>query len=69
MGKVARFGVSLREETLEALDGYSRKRGFQSRSQALTHMIENAVVNQAAVDDTGEVAGALSSSPAAWFRW
>ena len=59
MGKVARFGVSLRQETLEALDEYSRRKGFQSRSQALTHMIGDAVVSQTAADDTADVAGAL----------
>lgn len=59
MGKVTRFGVSLKQETLEALDEYSRKRGFQSRSQALTRVIEDAVLEQTAADDEKEVAGAL----------
>ncbi len=59
MGKVTRFGVSLQQETLDALDDYSRKRGYQNRSQALTLMIEDALVNQTALDDSKDVAGAL----------
>jgi CopG family nickel-responsive transcriptional regulator len=59
MGKVTRFGVSLPQETLNALDDYSKKRGYQNRSQALTLMIEDALVNQTALDDSKDVAGAL----------
>jgi len=59
MGTVSRFGVSLKPETLDALDDYADKRGFQNRSQALTRIIEEALLQQAEIDDSNDVSGAL----------
>jgi CopG family nickel-responsive transcriptional regulator len=59
MSSVTRFGVSLKQETLKSLDDYAGKKGFPSRSQALTSIIEAALLQQTAVDDSKEVIGAL----------
>ena len=59
MGTVSRYGVSLKPETLDALDDYAAKRRFSNRSQALTRIIEEALLQQAEADDNVEVSGAL----------
>jgi len=41
---VARFGVSLENDLLEALDMYVRENKFPNRSQAIRHLIENNIV-------------------------
>lgn len=41
---VARFGVSLENELLEALDEYVLSNKFPNRSQAIRHLIENNIV-------------------------
>jgi len=41
---VARFGVSLENELLEALDKYVQSNKFPNRSQAIRHLIENNLV-------------------------
>jgi CopG family transcriptional regulator, nickel-responsive regulator len=41
---VSRFGVSLENELLEALDGYVQSNKFPNRSQAIRHLIENNIV-------------------------
>lgn len=43
---VARFGVSLDEDLLEALDGYVANNGFANRSQAIRHLIEKNMVEE-----------------------
>lgn len=43
---VARFGVSLEEELLEALDVYVRENNFPNRSRAIRHLIEKNLVEQ-----------------------
>lgn len=41
---VARFGVSLENELLEALDAYVLENKFPNRSQAIRHLIEKNIV-------------------------
>ncbi|MDD4032449.1 MAG: nickel-responsive transcriptional regulator NikR [Bacteroidales bacterium] len=43
---VARFGVSLEEDLLEALDQYVRINRFPNRSQAIRHLIQKNLVEQ-----------------------
>ncbi|MFZ4582143.1 MAG: CopG family ribbon-helix-helix protein [Paludibacter sp.] len=41
---VARFGVSLENELLEALDAFVQDNKFPNRSQAIRHLIEKNLV-------------------------
>lgn len=43
---VSRFGVSLDEELLEALDDFVHNNGFANRSQAIRHLIEKNMVEE-----------------------
>ncbi len=43
---VSRFGVSLDEELLKALDSYVADNGFANRSQAIRHLIEKNMVEE-----------------------
>ena len=43
---VSRFGVSLDEELLKALDNYVSDNGFANRSQAIRHLIEKNMVEE-----------------------
>ncbi|MDR1861267.1 MAG: nickel-responsive transcriptional regulator NikR [Bacteroidales bacterium] len=43
---VTRFGVSLDEELLKALDGYVKDNAFLNRSQAIRFLIEKNLVEQ-----------------------
>lgn len=43
---VSRFGVSLDEDLLKALDNYVAENGFANRSQAIRHLIEKNLVEE-----------------------
>jgi len=43
---VTRFGVSLEEDLLEALDGFVHENKFPNRSQAIRYLIEKNLVEQ-----------------------
>lgn len=43
---VTRFGVSLEEGLLKALDGFVREKNFPNRSQAIRHLIEKNLVEK-----------------------
>lgn len=43
---VTRFGVSLEEELLAALDNYARENKFANRSQAIRHLIEKNITEE-----------------------
>lgn len=43
---VTRFGVSLDEELLHALDDYVEENNFSNRSQAIRHLIEKNLVEE-----------------------
>lgn len=43
---VTRFGVSLEEELLEALDQFVKENKFPNRSQAIRHLIEKNLVER-----------------------
>ncbi|MFZ4725049.1 MAG: nickel-responsive transcriptional regulator NikR [Paludibacter sp.] len=43
---VARFGVSLENDLLEALDAYVQENKFPNRSQAIRHLIEKNIVEK-----------------------
>lgn len=43
---VSRFGVSLDEDLLRALDNYVAENGFANRSQAIRHLIEKNMVEE-----------------------
>ena len=55
---VARFGVSLENELLEALDVYVQNNKFPNRSQAIRHLIEKNIV-ETKWKCNNEVAGAI----------
>ncbi len=56
--QVKRFGVSLEEDILAALDGLVVKHAFPNRSQAIRHLIKSNLVADK-VDENKEVAGAI----------
>lgn len=43
---VTRFGVSLDQELLDALDEYVKENSFSNRSQAIRHLIEKNMVEE-----------------------
>lgn len=43
---IVRFGVSLEEELLEALDKFTEENLFKNRSQAIRHLINNTLVKE-----------------------
>jgi len=43
---LARFGVSLDEDILKALDGYVIENNFPNRSQAIRHLVEKNIVEK-----------------------
>lgn len=43
---IVRFGVSLEEELLEALDNFTEDNLFKNRSQAIRHLINNTIVRE-----------------------
>jgi CopG family transcriptional regulator, nickel-responsive regulator len=55
---VSRFGVSLEEDLLKALDRYVTDNDFSNRSQAIRYLIENNLVEQK-WQCNHEVAGAI----------
>lgn len=56
--KIKRFGVSLEDELLEALDNYANANKFPNRSQAIRHLIRKNTVKQN-WEGNQEVAGAI----------
>jgi CopG family nickel-responsive transcriptional regulator len=57
--KIKRFGVSLEEDLLEALDRYAEKNTFPNRSQALRHLIRKNLVEES-WEENKPVAGAIA---------
>ncbi len=55
---IKRFGVSLEDDLLQALDSYSKQNKFPNRSQAIRHLIRKNLVKQQ-WDGNEEVAGAI----------
>jgi CopG family nickel-responsive transcriptional regulator len=55
---IKRFGVSLEDDLLQALDAYSAQNKFPNRSQALRHLIRKNLVKQQ-WEGNQEVAGAI----------
>ena len=58
MKKIKRFGVSLEEDLLEALDNLSLKHRFPNRSQAIRFLIRRNLVEQD-WSDNKEVSGCI----------
>lgn len=56
---VARFGVSLEKELLEALDKFVNENQYANRSQAIRHLIKNNLVEKK-WESNEIVAGAIS---------
>lgn len=56
--KIKRFGVSLEDDLLQALDEYSNNNKFPNRSQAIRHLIRKNLVAQR-WEGNQEVAGAI----------
>jgi CopG family nickel-responsive transcriptional regulator len=56
---VVRFGVSLEEDLLKALDSFARENHFKNRSQAIRHLIRNNLVAER-WEANERVAGAIS---------
>jgi CopG family transcriptional regulator, nickel-responsive regulator len=55
---IKRFGVSLEDDLLKALDSYSAQHKFPNRSQAIRHLIRKNLVTQQ-WEGNQEVAGAI----------
>jgi CopG family transcriptional regulator, nickel-responsive regulator len=55
---VKRFGVSLEEDILKALDELVKKNKFPNRSQAIRHLIKGTLVSEK-VDKNKTVAGSI----------
>lgn len=55
---IKRFGVSLEEEVLNALDRYAAGNQFPNRSQAIRHLVRSNVVSEK-IDANNPVAGAV----------
>lgn len=58
--KIARFSVSLPESLLDELDEMVRRRGYQSRSQAVAALARDGLLEHAAQLGTATVAGTIS---------
>ena len=43
---IVRFGVSLEEDLLEALDKYAKENLFKNRSQAIRYLINKSLVTE-----------------------
>jgi CopG family nickel-responsive transcriptional regulator len=56
--QVKRFGVSLEEDVLKALDKMVVKHNFPNRSQALRHLVKSTLVTDK-IDENKTVAGAI----------
>jgi len=59
MAELKRFGVSMEENLLSALDGYVREKGYRNRSEALRDLVRKELVETAWEDENEEVAGAI----------
>ena len=59
MTELKRFGVSIEENLLSALDRYVRGKGYQNRSEALRDLVRKELVETAWEDENEEVAGAI----------
>ena len=57
--KIKRFGVSLEEDLLQALDEYTEKNKFPNRSQAIRHLIRKNLVTEQ-WQENQQVAGAIA---------
>ena len=60
MKKLVRFGVSMDERLLAALDGMVRDRGYSSRSEAIRDLIRSEQVHEAWQNEEGLVVGTLT---------
>ena len=58
--RVARFSVSLPAELLDQLDEMARRRGFQSRSQAIAGLARDGLVEFQAEHGTRSMAGTIN---------
>lgn len=58
--QVARFGVSLHPSLLRDLDRMARKKGFQSRSLAISEMIRDQLVEDYSDLEDSEVVGTVT---------
>ena len=59
-GTLVRFGVSIDERLLKALDGIVARRGYASRSEALRDLVRAEQVREAWEKETGPVVGTLT---------
>lgn len=59
-GGVVRFGVSMPAEVAGSLDRWIREHGYANRSQALTDLVRDHLVDQFAADDGREIAGTIT---------
>lgn len=60
MANVERFGVSIDEELLSWFDTMVTRRGYQSRSEAIRHMIRQAMISEEWENPAGEVIGTVT---------
>lgn len=56
--QVKRFGVSLEEDIMNALDNFASKHSFPNRSQAIRYLVKSTLVSDK-VDENKVVAGAI----------
>ncbi|MFW6324523.1 MAG: nickel-responsive transcriptional regulator NikR [Desulfovibrionales bacterium] len=60
MGKTIRFGVSLDSELLEKFDRLTEERSYQTRSEAISDLIRNSLVQQEWQDLGKEIVGTVT---------
>lgn len=60
MTNIVRLSVSLEGDLLERFDRFVRREKFPTRSEAIRHLIHDALTRRAWVADTSEVAGTLT---------
>jgi len=59
MGRLTRFGVSMDKSLLKAFDEYVLKRGYKNRSQAISQLVNNCLVQRLSMDETAVVVGII----------
>lgn len=60
MAEVERFGVSMEKELLSGFDGLIRRRGYQSRSEAIRDLVRRELVKEEWSEPGREVVGTVT---------
>ncbi len=60
MGHIARFGVSIPQELVEAFDACIGRRGYRTRSEAVRDIMREYLVSEAWTSERDEVVGTVT---------